>query len=81
MPRQEPRQGRQFCLLRVRAQLPIRLALEKGLEHLVGDVYFCRESVVEPVREPIPWRWRFFIVVTIIYVIWRIYQLVSWLSR
>jgi len=23
-----------------------------------------------------PWRWRFFIVVTIIYVIWRIYQLI-----
>jgi len=41
----------------------------------------CGTSVAEPVREPIPWRWRFFIVVTIIYVIWRIYQLISWLSH
>ena len=41
----------------------------------------CGEAVEERVREPIPWRWRFFIVVTIIYVIWRIYQLISWLSH
>lgn len=41
----------------------------------------CGEPVDDPVREPIPWRWRFFIVVTIIYVIWRIYQLISWLSH
>ena len=41
----------------------------------------CGESVEELVRQPIPWRWRFFIVVTIIYVIWRIYQLISWLSH
>jgi hypothetical protein len=45
-----------------------------------GDVCeICGNAVEEPAREPIPWRWRFFIVVTIIYVIWRIYQLVSWL--
>jgi hypothetical protein len=41
----------------------------------------CGETVVETDREPIPWRWRFFIVVTIIYVIWRISQLISWLSH
>jgi predicted RNA-binding protein with PUA domain len=41
----------------------------------------CGDAVSESVREPIPWRWRFFIVVTIIYVIWRIYQLISWLSH
>jgi predicted RNA-binding protein with PUA domain len=47
-----------------------------------GDVCeVCGNSVEEQTREPIPWRWRFFIVVTIIYVIWRIYQLVSWLSH
>jgi len=47
-----------------------------------GDVCeVCGNSVEEETREPIPWRWRFFIVVTIIYVIWRIYQLVSWLSH
>jgi predicted RNA-binding protein with PUA domain len=41
----------------------------------------CGNEVAEPVREPVPWRWRFFIVATVIYVIWRIYQLVSWLSH
>ncbi len=41
----------------------------------------CGESVAAKVREPIPWRWRLFILATIIYVIWRIYQLVSWLSH
>ncbi len=34
-------------------------------------------SIAEP--GPIPWRWRLFIVATIIYLIWRIYQLISWL--
>jgi predicted RNA-binding protein with PUA domain len=47
-----------------------------------GDVCeMCGNTVVEPSKESIPWRWRFFIVVTIIYVIWRIYQLISWLSH
>jgi hypothetical protein len=47
-----------------------------------GDVCeMCGNTVGEPPREAIPWRWRFFIVVTIIYVIWRIYQLITWLSH
>ena len=47
-----------------------------------GDVCeVCGEAVADPVREPIPWRWRFFIVITIIYLIWRTYQLISWLSH
>jgi hypothetical protein len=47
-----------------------------------GDVCeICGTTVVEPPKENIPWRWRFFIVITIIYVIWRIYQLISWLSH
>lgn len=41
----------------------------------------CGQTVAEPVREPVPLRWRFFIVVTIIYLLWRLYQLVSWLSH
>jgi predicted RNA-binding protein with PUA domain len=41
----------------------------------------CGQAVTEAVRQPIPWRWRFFIVATVIYVIWRIYQLISWLSH
>ncbi len=41
----------------------------------------CGDEVAEVVRQPVPWRWRFFIVVTIVYVGWRIYQLVSWLAH
>jgi len=40
-------------------------------------VKYAATEVADPVREPVPWRWRFFIVATVIYVIWRIYQLVS----
>jgi predicted RNA-binding protein with PUA domain len=47
-----------------------------------GDICeVCGSEIAEPERQPVPWRWRFFIVATVIYVIWRIYQLVSWLSH
>lgn len=47
-----------------------------------GDVcQVCGNEVHEPLKEPMPWMWRFFIVSTVIYLIWRIYQLVSWLSH
>jgi len=47
-----------------------------------GDVCeVCGNEVVEAEREPLSWMWRFFIVCTIIYLGWRIYQLVSWLSH
>jgi uncharacterized paraquat-inducible protein A len=32
-------------------------------------------------RTPLPWRFRLLIVATVVYLIWRSYQLVSWLSR
>jgi len=41
----------------------------------------CGNPVAAASKEPIPWRWRFFIVVTIIYLIWRLYQLISWLTH
>jgi predicted RNA-binding protein with PUA domain len=41
----------------------------------------CGQDVSEPESTPIPWRWRFFLVATVIYLIWRIYQLISWLSH
>ncbi len=45
-----------------------------------GDVCeVCGTEVTEPEHEPIPWRWRFFIVASVIYLIWRIYQLISWI--
>ena len=49
---------------------------------VAGDVCeVCGANVAQNEREPMPWLWRFFIVATVIYVIWRIYQLVSWLSH
>jgi uncharacterized paraquat-inducible protein A len=41
----------------------------------------CGQDVAEPEREAIPWRWRLFLVATAIYLVWRIYQLISWLSH
>ena len=52
---------------------------DRPVEGAVCEV--CGNAVVAPVKEPIPWRWRFFIAVTVIYVIWRIYQLIVWLSH
>jgi hypothetical protein len=41
----------------------------------------CGQEVAEATREPVPLKWKFFIVVTVIYLVWRIYQLVSWLTH
>ncbi len=40
----------------------------------------CGANITPLARTPIPWRWRLFLVATVIYVIWRIYQLVNWLT-
>lgn len=39
----------------------------------------CGDAMHEPTTEPMELKWKFFIVVTIIYLIWRLYQLISWL--
>ncbi len=41
----------------------------------------CGASLQEAPREPVPLKWKFFIVVTVIYLIWRLYQLISWLMH
>ena len=41
----------------------------------------CGESVAQAPPQKVPLKWKFFIVVTVIYLIWRIYQLISWLSH
>ena len=41
----------------------------------------CEAELSAPEPEPVPWRWRLFIVATVIYLIWRIYQLISWLAH
>ena len=47
-----------------------------------GDVCeICGNVVSQETTEPMPWMWRFFIVSTVIYLIWRLYQLVSWLTH
>lgn len=47
-----------------------------------GDVCeVCGNSVEEPAPEPMPLRWKFFVVATAIYLVWRLYQLIMWLSH
>jgi uncharacterized paraquat-inducible protein A len=47
-----------------------------------GDVCeVCGNEVREEEREPMPWMWRFFIFSSVIYLGWRLYQLISWLSH
>ncbi len=41
----------------------------------------CGAEVVEASHQSVPWRWRFFIVISIIYLGWRIYQVISWLAH
>ncbi|HET8989508.1 MAG TPA: hypothetical protein VFN59_00195 [Acidimicrobiales bacterium] len=41
----------------------------------------CGEPVPEATHEPVPWRWRLFIVATVIYLGYRIYQLIHWLAH
>lgn len=52
-------------------------ACDRPVEGEVCEV--CGASVAEPQRQPIPWRWRFFIVASVIYLGYRIYQIISWL--
>jgi hypothetical protein len=41
----------------------------------------CGADLAPEELGPIPWKWRFFLIATVIYVIWRIYQLISWLAH
>ncbi len=41
----------------------------------------CGEPVPESTHEPVPWRWRLFIVATVIYLGYRVYQLIHWLAH
>jgi len=47
-----------------------------------GDVCaVCGNEIVEVEHEPVPWRWRFFIVASVVYLGWRIYQIISWIAH
>ncbi|MGC2486993.1 MAG: hypothetical protein WA359_12200 [Acidimicrobiales bacterium] len=39
----------------------------------------CGAEVAVTEREPVPWRWRFFAVAAVVYIGWRIYQIISWI--
>lgn len=41
----------------------------------------CGEDLSPPEREPLGWRWRLFGVATVIYLGYRLYQLISWISH
>jgi hypothetical protein len=38
----------------------------------------CGNELVEAPREPLPWKWRFFIVASAVYLLYRLYQLITW---
>ncbi len=47
-----------------------------------GDVCaVCGADLTPDVAGPVPWRWRFFIVATVIYLGYRLYQLIAWLAH
>jgi len=52
---------------------------DRPVEGVVCEV--CHQSVETPEREPLPWKWRFFVVATVVYVGYRIYQLIHWLAH
>ncbi len=47
-----------------------------------GDICeLCGESTALQERPPIPLRWKAFGVLSVIYLVWRGYQIVSWLTH
>ncbi|HTT58711.1 MAG TPA: hypothetical protein VMF33_01575 [Acidimicrobiales bacterium] len=45
-----------------------------------GDVCeVCGAQVTVTEREPVPWRWRLFALAAVIYIGWRMYQIISWI--
>jgi len=46
-----------------------------------GSCPKCGTSLIAKPREPLPWRFRFMIGATIIYLLWRLWQLIAWLSH
>jgi uncharacterized paraquat-inducible protein A len=58
--------------------------VERWCEHcdrpVEGEVCeVCGREVPESVAEPIPWRWRLFIAASVIYLGYRLYQVITWL--
>ena len=41
----------------------------------------CGADLRPPEREPMGWKWRLFLVATAVYLVWRAYQLISWMSH
>ncbi len=41
----------------------------------------CGNPIGSPTPEPMPLRWKFFVVATAIYLVWRLYQLIVWLTH
>ena len=46
-----------------------------------GDCPKCGTPLVEEERRPIPWYFKFMIVASVIYLLWRAYQVISWLAH
>jgi uncharacterized paraquat-inducible protein A len=46
-----------------------------------GSCPTCHENLTDAPRGPLPWRFRFMIAATVVYLGWRIYQGISWLQH
>jgi len=52
---------------------------DRAVEGSVCDV--CGAELVDAPREPLQWKWRFFIVASAVYLLYRLYQLITWLAH
>ena len=46
-----------------------------------GTCPTCGALIVETPSGPLPWRFRFMIAATVVYLAWRAWQLIVWLSH
>lgn len=41
----------------------------------------CGQDVAPATSEPLGWKWKLFLASSVVYLIWRVYQLVHWLTH
>ena len=47
----------------------------------VGECERCHNPVTAQSRGPMPWKFRFMIAATVVYLVWRLYQGIQWLMH
>lgn len=41
----------------------------------------CGKAPTVPTKEPLGWKWKLFLAASVVYLVWRVYQLVHWLTH